>query len=407
MLQHGDPRRQRHQRQQDAVTDHRRSQSRGQPVRDRQRRSGDHGRHGRLEHVDLQQRAVQPEQPRQRQGQGRHHQQLEQQPDAQRREFGARQAQPDRQAHRQHHQRQHRIGQLAERGADPVRGICGHQHQGEHQRPQRRKPRDAGQHLACGGRAVATVAGDHVQAEGGQQHERAELVIDHRIRQGAIAQQRAHHRIADEAGIGQRHADQQHRVHVAGKPEQARGQRHQGHAGQHQQPRRGHQPEQAHVQAQARHVGEHRRRQAYVQHHAVEHLGAVVRQRAQACEQHAQAEHGQDQGECIESHRSSLADAGAAPGPDLGRSRAASQRAQDPVAAARGGRQPGAQGQAGGCAAQACCTSARVARSLSRQVGSNVAYALLPLHCCGSVRTAAAYQRTASSLRPSVHSASA
>ncbi len=65
------------------------------------------------------------------------------------------------------------------------------------------------------------------------------------------------------------------------------------------------------------------------------------------------------------------------------------------------------QGQAGGAATHACCTSASDARSSSRHCGSNCAWWALVLHCVGSVRTAAAYHCTASCFCPIRHSASA
>ncbi len=68
---------------------------------------------------------------------------------------------------------------------------------------------------------------------------------------------------------------------------------------------------------------------------------------------------------------------------------------------------PFPQGQAGGAAAQACCTSASDARSSSRHCGNSCAWWALVLHCVGSVRTAAAYHCTASCFCPSRHSASA
>ncbi|KAG0928579.1 hypothetical protein G6F32_012533 [Rhizopus arrhizus] len=67
--------------------------------------------------------------------------------------------------------------------------------------------------------------------------------------------------------------------------------------------------------------------------------------------------------------------------------------------------EPLPQGQAGGAAAHACCTSASDARSSSRQCGSNCANWAVLLHCDGSVRTAAAYHCTASCFCPDRHSA--
>ncbi|KAG1365917.1 hypothetical protein G6F61_013478 [Rhizopus arrhizus] len=69
--------------------------------------------------------------------------------------------------------------------------------------------------------------------------------------------------------------------------------------------------------------------------------------------------------------------------------------------------EPLPQGQAGGAAAHACCTSASDARSSSRQCGSNCANWAVLLHCDGSVRTAAAYHCTASCFCPDRHSANA
>ncbi len=69
--------------------------------------------------------------------------------------------------------------------------------------------------------------------------------------------------------------------------------------------------------------------------------------------------------------------------------------------------EPLPQGQAGGAATHACCTSASDARSSSRHCGSNCAWWALVLHCVGSVRTAAAYHCTASCFCPMRHSASA
>ncbi len=69
--------------------------------------------------------------------------------------------------------------------------------------------------------------------------------------------------------------------------------------------------------------------------------------------------------------------------------------------------EPLPQGQAGGAATHACCTSASDARSSSRHCGNNCAWWALVLHCVGSVRTAAAYHCTASCFFPMRHSASA
>jgi hypothetical protein len=118
------PRRQREQRQQDAVTHQRRRQPRCQLVGDGQRGGGDH-----VGIADSSTFAcsISPRRPNASDsgtpapaapaGAG--------QADRQRRHFVARQLQLDGQAHRQHHQRQHRIGQPLQAAGDPGRRLAG------------------------------------------------------------------------------------------------------------------------------------------------------------------------------------------------------------------------------------------------------------------------------------------